>query len=137
MAITYRAEKGSPLTSAEFDDNFQGIDFWKLTHAPLEIEITGAEGLSLDFLASSYFAVTLTTTQDVYIYPPLPIAIPNRFLIKFIAGSTSGVFIWDPKFRPISVTLPTVKNAVDPIYVAMVYNQPHSKFDVLAVSGVE
>ena len=86
--IVYRSVKGSPLTIAEFDNNFLNLENDKIAITRITIEVTASENFTPNF---NYFQNTIqvTTSDDILINQPTGTSIEDgqQLLLKFEPGS--------------------------------------------------
>jgi hypothetical protein len=123
VSLNLRTIKDAPLTSVEVDDNFIYLRDNK-------IQRTVSTGTQPD--ATKTVNNLVLSSGSIQVPTGTPID-GQRLLLRITHESTPVALTWDPIYRPLGVTLPTI-TTTNPIYVALVYNSDDTKWDVLAVS---
>jgi hypothetical protein len=126
--IVTRADKGSPLTNAEMDANFNNLNHEALVTST-------ASGATITPVGTDSLQVVTALAEAATIAAPSGSPVNNhKLLLRIKDNGTARALTWNAIYRAIGVTLPTTTVLGKTHYIGMIYNSTDSKWDVLAVS---
>ena len=131
LALILRMIKGSNLTTAEFDGDFNFINTNKLERVVSNTVSTSSLTPDTDH---SDFHVTALAEDCAVNAPTGTLKDGKTILIRFKDNGTIRNLSWNSIFRCIGTTLPSVTVSGKFSYVGIVYNSEDSKWDVIATA---
>jgi len=127
--IVTRSTKGSPLTNAELDNNFEELDETKLEMSVVTITSTPT------LVPASYDTQIniLALSEDLYVDTPIGIPVSShRMIIRIRDDGTPRAITWSSAYRALAPPLPSTTTANKLLYVGFSYNGVELLWDMLS-----
>jgi len=130
-ALLTRADKGSILTYAEMDANWNYLNDNKMERS---VTTTASSATLTPNSTQSDFHVTALATNATFAAPTGTPTDGQTFTIRIKDNGTSRTLDWDEAYREVGVTLPTATTISKYHYVGLVYNDADNCWDVIAIA---